>query len=234
MPIEIQLPRPQLNAIQWVADRRNGDASLVTPDTLRALEENGFITFKNLVKSDPFPYPVDGIDPAQARVPFLNAKAWEISGRPRREGIVRIVFKSHDPDNDIKRCEIEIAPCYPGIAVTSLGVKTEMPESGNVDVRADVIAGRIRWIFDYNDLAGSMAAFTRLVIDAAFQSGWRGATVDDQTLWWDGRKVEIERGTDAGTAIRSIFRGMGLDEALLPDSFPGAEPKSKTRSLEFA
>ncbi len=227
---QIQLPQPQLNAIKWVADRRNGDASLVTPDTLRALEENGFITFKNLVKSDPWPYPADGIDPAKARVPFLNAKAWEISGRPRREGIVRIVFKSDRPDDDSKRCEIEIAPCHPGVQVRSVGFDTstvEIPDRGVPD------GGHMRWSWDVAGMQEGMELVVLLTFVAAMKSGHRGLVIDDQTIWWNGLKADIERGADVGIAVRGLFRALGLDESVVPDAFPGKAPV-KTRSLEFA
>lgn len=210
-----QLPRPQLNAIKWVADRCNGNASMVMPETLRALEENGFITFKNLVKSDPFPYPADGIDPAQARVPYLNAKAWELSGRPRCEGSIRVVFMSDDSDDDLKRHEIEIVPAHPGIVVVTHDKAWRKPD---VHVTVEKAA----------------EDFVSKIVDAAMRSGYRGVTLDDQSLWWNGRQVEIPRDTDAGSAVRMLFKALGLDETLLPKDFPGVEPKAKSRSMEMA
>lgn len=207
----MSLTQAQMNAIKWCADRRNGNAALVVPETLQSLIEGGYVEYRNLVKSDPVDQP-NGIDPAMAKVPMLSEIGWAASGYSRRDGSLRIVFRSPCSGDDTRRMEVEIAPRAPGVVVMTLDAS--VPRTAG--------SPHLDWkIESFDDLWSAAEVLVARVVEAAMKSGWRGEVVDDQQVFWNDHKISIVRGADAGTAVRAIFTAMGWSQYHLPDEFPG-------------
>lgn len=226
-----QLPRDQLNAIRWAAKCQNGNASLMERQTLRALIENGFIIFKPLSNSDSFPHQADAI----SRIPYLNTRAWEISGHPRREGLLRIVFRSEDPTNLRNRCEVEFRPEEPGTAIWTHGVRP--PMSLISKHRTEHLRYPDTWTrWGCADLEAGLADLALILLVAGKHSGSRGITVSDQQFWWNDRLAEIPSGSLSGSAMKKIFEALEIpfievDERIVTSGYPNQPVKKPAMEL---